>query len=87
MSNTIAGPDGKLRCRWSAAAPEFLQYHDTEWGYPVGDECRLFEKICLEGFQSGLLVFSGFGICWVSATIARYVYPPPKRWQMNRRQQ
>lgn len=52
--NTIAGPDGKPRCRWCAAAPEFFHYHDTEWGFPVADEQRLFEKICLEGFQSGL---------------------------------
>lgn len=54
MSNTIAGPDGRLRCRWCAAAPEFLPYHDTEWGFPVADDRRLFEKISLEGFQSGL---------------------------------
>jgi DNA-3-methyladenine glycosylase I len=54
MSATIDGPDGKPRCRWHAAAPEFLHYHDTEWGFPVGDERRLFEKLCLEGFQSGL---------------------------------
>ncbi|MGE0425602.1 MAG: DNA-3-methyladenine glycosylase I [Reyranellaceae bacterium] len=54
MSATIDGPDGKPRCRWSAAAPEFLAYHDTEWGFPVGDDRRLFEKLCLEGFQSGL---------------------------------
>jgi DNA-3-methyladenine glycosylase I len=54
MSATILGSDGRLRCRWSAAAPEFLGYHDTEWGYPVGDDRRLFEKLCLEGFQSGL---------------------------------
>jgi DNA-3-methyladenine glycosylase I len=54
MSATVTGPDGKARCRWSAAAPEFLAYHDTEWGFPVGDDRRLFEKICLEGFQSGL---------------------------------
>jgi DNA-3-methyladenine glycosylase I len=54
MSSTIAGPDGKLRCRWCAAAPEFLPYHDTEWGFPVRDDQRLFEKLCLEGFQSGL---------------------------------
>jgi DNA-3-methyladenine glycosylase I len=49
-----AGPDGRLRCRWCAAAPEFLSYHDQEWGFPVADDQRLFEKICLEGFQSGL---------------------------------
>ncbi|KRC81634.1 DNA-3-methyladenine glycosylase I [Sphingomonas sp. Root241] len=54
MSATIAGPDGKPRCRWCAAAPEFLAYHDSEWGFPVSDDRRLFEKLCLEGFQSGL---------------------------------
>ncbi|HWP25400.1 MAG TPA: DNA-3-methyladenine glycosylase I [Xanthobacteraceae bacterium] len=54
MSKTILGPDGKPRCRWCAAAPEFLAYHDTEWGFPVSDDRRLFEKLCLEGFQSGL---------------------------------
>ena len=54
MSATILGPDGKSRCRWSASAPEFLHYHDTEWGFPVRDDQRLFEKLCLEGFQSGL---------------------------------
>jgi DNA-3-methyladenine glycosylase I len=51
---TIAGPDGKPRCRWCAAAPEFFHYHDTEWGFPVADDLRLFEKLSLEGFQSGL---------------------------------
>lgn len=54
MSATIDGPDGRPRCRWCAAAPEFLHYHDTEWGFPVADDRRLFEKLCLEGFQSGL---------------------------------
>jgi DNA-3-methyladenine glycosylase I len=54
MSTTIAGPDGKSRCSWCGAAPEFLDYHDTEWGFPVSDDHRLFEKLCLEGFQSGL---------------------------------
>jgi DNA-3-methyladenine glycosylase I len=54
MSATIPGPDGKPRCRWCAAAPEFFAYHDTEWGFPVDDDRRLFEKLCLEGFQSGL---------------------------------
>jgi DNA-3-methyladenine glycosylase I len=54
MGNTIVGDDGKARCRWCAAAPEFLVYHDTEWGYPVADDQRLFEKLALEGFQSGL---------------------------------
>lgn len=54
MSTTVTGPDGKLRCSWSNTAPEFPDYHDTEWGFPVGDDQRLFEKICLESFQSGL---------------------------------
>jgi len=54
MSATILGPDGKPRCRWCGAAPEFLEYHDTEWGFPVRDDHRLFEKLSLEGFQSGL---------------------------------
>ena len=54
MSTTIKGQDGKSRCRWASAAPEFIDYHDREWGYPVDDDIRLFEKICLEGFQSGL---------------------------------
>lgn len=54
MSATIEGPDGKSRCRWCGAAPEFLDYHDTEWGFPVSDDHRLFEKLTLESFQSGL---------------------------------
>jgi DNA-3-methyladenine glycosylase I len=54
MSKTTLGSDNKARCRWCAAAPEFLAYHDTEWGFPVGDDQRLFEKLSLEGFQSGL---------------------------------
>ncbi len=54
MSKTVRGPDGRLRCGWCAAAPEFWDYHDREWGFPVGDDHRLFEKLCLESFQSGL---------------------------------
>ena len=54
MSKTIPGSDGKPRCRWCGAAPEFLDYHDNEWGFPVDDDRRLFEKLSLEGFQSGL---------------------------------
>jgi DNA-3-methyladenine glycosylase I len=50
----VSGPDRKLRCRWGASTPEYLAYHDREWGRPTGDDVRLFEKICLEGFQSGL---------------------------------
>jgi len=54
MNDTVPGPDGKPRCGWCSAAPEFFEYHDSEWGFPVDDEHRLFEKLCLEGFQSGL---------------------------------
>ena len=54
MGATIKGVDGKLRCKWCDAAPEFLGYHDNEWGFPDGDDHRLFEKLCLESFQSGL---------------------------------
>lgn len=51
---TFLGPDGKPRCRWCGGAPEFLPYHDDEWGMPVKDDQRLFEKLSLEAFQSGL---------------------------------
>lgn len=54
MSGTVLGPDGHPRCRWCAAAAEFFSYHDHEWGFPVADDIRLFEKLCLESFQSGL---------------------------------
>lgn len=52
--STLPGPDGLPRCPWAVSAPDFPAYHDTEWGFPVDDDRRLFEKICLEGFQSGL---------------------------------
>ena len=48
------GGDGKPRCSWCAATPAYQHYHDHEWGFPVTDERRLFEKLCLEGFQAGL---------------------------------
>lgn len=54
MHMTIPGSDGRPRCRWCAATPEYVHYHDTEWGFPVDDDRRLFEKVCLESFQSGL---------------------------------
>ncbi|MFY1709032.1 DNA-3-methyladenine glycosylase I [Tritonibacter scottomollicae] len=54
MSRIVTGADGRDRCAWSASAPEFDAYHDAEWGFPVGEDRRLFEKICLESFQSGL---------------------------------
>lgn len=54
MSDRVTRLDGKLRCSWCSTAPDLLNYHDTEWGFPVGDDRRLFEKLCLESFQSGL---------------------------------
>ena len=50
----FTGEDGRARCGWCAATPGYVQYHDHEWGFPVTDDIRLFEKLCLEGFQSGL---------------------------------
>jgi DNA-3-methyladenine glycosylase I len=53
--NGIAvGADGVARCGWADSAPEYRAYHDTEWGFPVADDVRLFEKLSLEGFQAGL---------------------------------
>lgn len=54
MNHSFSSHDGCPRCRWAAQSPDFIRYHDTEWGFPVGDDRLLFEKICLEGFQSGL---------------------------------
>ena len=48
------GPDGRLRCAWGLSAPEYIDYHDEEWGRPVRDDAGLFERLCLEAFQSGL---------------------------------
>ena len=50
----VRGEDGVVRCRWGASDPLYTRYHDREWGFPVADDRRLFEKICLEGFQAGL---------------------------------
>ena len=50
----IIGSDGKKRCKWCEITPEFIHYHDSEWGFPVKDDFKLFEKLCLESFQSGL---------------------------------
>jgi len=53
-SGLIKGDDRKQRCFWGAEHDDYMNYHDEEWGHPVDDDFRLFEKICLEGFQSGL---------------------------------
>ncbi|GAA6166499.1 DNA-3-methyladenine glycosylase I [Sessilibacter corallicola] len=53
MTDQFTAPDGKVRCKW-CNVPEFLDYHDKEWGFPVKDDRVLFEKLCLESFQAGL---------------------------------
>jgi DNA-3-methyladenine glycosylase I len=50
----VVGEDGVKRCWWADSAPEYRAYHDKEWGFPVSDDVRLFEKLSLEGFQAGL---------------------------------
>ncbi len=51
---TAPGPDGRLRCPWSLSTAAYLAYHDTEWGRPIRDDNGIFERLTLEGFQSGL---------------------------------
>ena len=76
----VAGPDGKLRCPWGLSAPEYVAYHDDEWGRPVHGDQKIFERVCLEAFQSGLSwltilrkrenfrkAFAGFDIAAVAA--------------------
>ncbi|HXK10153.1 MAG TPA: DNA-3-methyladenine glycosylase I [Vicinamibacteria bacterium] len=82
----VRGEDGVVRCSWGASHPLYAPYHDREWGFPVDDDRRLFEKLCLEGFQSGLswltilkkresfrAAFRGFDLDAVSAFGARDV--------------
>ncbi|MFD9412014.1 DNA-3-methyladenine glycosylase I [Streptomyces sp. NPDC059989] len=80
MSGTLAGPDGRPRCPWALATEDYVAYHDTEWGRPVHGDDALYERLCLEAFQSGLSwltilrrregfrkAFSDFGIAKVAA--------------------
>lgn len=80
------GEDGLLRCFWGGSSDEYRAYHDDEWGRPIRDDVRIFEKICLEGFQSGLswltilrkrenfrAAFAGFDISKVAAFDGRDV--------------
>ena len=50
----VAGPDGLLRCPWGLSTPDYVTYHDQEWGRPVHGDIAIFERLCLEAFQSGL---------------------------------
>ena len=54
LTGSVAGPDGLLRCAWGESADDYRVYHDTEWGRPVRGDDALFERVCLEAFQSGL---------------------------------
>ncbi len=76
----VPGPDGRLRCPWGLSAPEYLAYHDEEWGRPVRGDQAIFERLSLEAFQSGLSwltilrkrenfrkAFAGFGLAAVAA--------------------
>jgi DNA-3-methyladenine glycosylase I len=76
----VAGPDGRLRCPWGLSAPEYVAYHDFEWGRPVRGDREIFERLSLEAFQSGLswltilrkrenfrAAFAGFDIAAVAA--------------------
>jgi DNA-3-methyladenine glycosylase I len=76
----VPGPDGRLRCPWGLSAPEYVAYHDDEWGRPVRGDQVIFERLCLEAFQSGLSwltilrkrenfrrAFAGFEIAAVAA--------------------
>ncbi|HEY0540681.1 MAG TPA: DNA-3-methyladenine glycosylase I [Actinoallomurus sp.] len=51
---TVLGADGLMRCPWGSSAPDYVAYHDEEWGRPVCDDRGLYERLCLEAFQSGL---------------------------------
>jgi DNA-3-methyladenine glycosylase I len=54
MGDVIVGEDGRARCPWGLAAPDYVAYHDQEWGQPIRDDDGLFERLTLEAFQSGL---------------------------------
>ncbi|MBA3684844.1 MAG: DNA-3-methyladenine glycosylase I [Planctomycetes bacterium] len=86
MARTRLGDDGHRRCAWCGDDPLYVRYHDEEWGVPVGDDRLLFEKLCLEGFQSGLswltilrkrehfrAAFAGFDVDEVARFTARDV--------------
>ena len=54
MNGVEEGPDGRPRCPWALGKPDYLDYHDSEWGRPLHGELELFERLTLEAFQSGL---------------------------------
>ena len=81
MADAVPGPDGRLRCPWGISPPEYVAYHDQEWGRPLRGDQAIYERLCLEAFQSGLswltilrkrenfrAAFAGFDL----ATVARF---------------
>ena len=54
MTGVVLGEDGLARCPWAGSTPDYLAYHDTEWGVPVRGESAIYERLTLEAFQSGL---------------------------------
>ncbi len=54
MADAVPGPDGQLRCPWGISPPEYVAYHDQEWGRPLRGDQAIYERLCLEAFQSGL---------------------------------
>ncbi|KAA6219527.1 DNA-3-methyladenine glycosylase I [Streptomyces filamentosus] len=86
--SALPGPDGRLRCPWGLSTEDYTAYHDEEWGRPVHGDDALFERLCLEAFQSGLSwitilrrregfrrAFAGFDI----AAVARFGEPDRER--------
>ena len=86
MPELVRGDDGRRRCSWGQSTPEYVRYHDKEWGRPITDDDGLYERLVLEGFQSGLSwltilrkreafrdAFAGFEIERVAAFGARDV--------------
>jgi DNA-3-methyladenine glycosylase I len=80
VTGAVAGEDGRLRCPWSLSTPDYISYHDDEWGRRLGSDDAMFERLALEGFQSGLswlivlrkrpafrTAFAGFSIAKVAA--------------------
>ena len=80
MTGLVVGDDGLPRCGWGASTPDYVVYHDTEWGRPVHGDVAIFERLTLEAFQSGLswltilrkresfrAAFAGFDLATVAA--------------------
>ena len=82
----LVGDDGKARCWWHGGKPDYMAYHDREWGRPTADDRTLFEKICLEGFQSGLSWYTilrkreNFRTAFATLILIRSRLSPMRMW-------